>query len=66
VEGQARLVAQADDLAMPTGQALIYYRNDVGGILFPPRFYAWASMIEDGRVVATDYAPNAGRLDRDS
>jgi hypothetical protein len=25
-------------------------------------FYAWASMIEDGRVVATDYAPDAGWL----
>jgi META domain len=28
----------------------------------PGRFYAWASMIEDGRVVATDYAPDAGWL----
>ena len=26
-------------------------------------FYAWASVIEDGRVVATDYAPDAGWLD---
>ncbi|MEP6639218.1 MAG: hypothetical protein ABJC39_07690 [Chloroflexota bacterium] len=26
-------------------------------------FYAWASMIQDGRVVATDYAPDAGWLD---
>jgi META domain len=26
------------------------------------RFYAWASMIEDGRVVATDYAPDVGWL----
>ena len=26
-------------------------------------FYAWASMIEDGRVVATDYAPDAGWLE---
>ena len=25
-------------------------------------FYAWASLIEDGRVVATDYAPDAGWL----
>ncbi len=27
------------------------------------RFYAWASMIEDGRVVATDYAPDLGWLE---
>ena len=27
------------------------------------RFYAWASVIQDGRVVATDYAPDAGWLD---
>jgi hypothetical protein len=26
------------------------------------RFYGWASMIEDGRVVATDYAPDVGWL----
>ena len=25
-------------------------------------FYAWASVIVDGRVVATDYAPDAGWL----
>lgn len=29
----------------------------------PGRFYAWASVIQDGRVVATDYAPDAGWLD---
>jgi hypothetical protein len=28
-----------------------------------PRFYAWASVIEDGRVVATDYAPDVGWLE---
>jgi hypothetical protein len=32
----------------------------VGGL--PERFYAWASVIKDGRVVATDYAPDAGWL----
>jgi len=26
-------------------------------------FYVWASVIEDGRVVATDYAPDVGWLD---
>ena len=29
------------------------------------RFYAWASMIEDGRVVSTDYAPDHEWLDAD-
>src|SRR5687767_9262618 len=28
----------------------------------PGRFYVWASVIEDGRVVATDYAPDIGWL----
>ena len=28
----------------------------------PERYYAWASVIENGRVVATDYAPDAGWL----
>jgi hypothetical protein len=27
------------------------------------RFYAWASLIEDGRVLATDYAPDVGWLE---
>jgi hypothetical protein len=31
-----------------------------GGV--PKRFYVWASVIQDGRVVATDYAPDAGWL----
>ena len=31
------------------------------GLLVP--FYAWASVIENGRVVATDYAPDVGWLD---
>jgi hypothetical protein len=33
----------------------------VGGMHSP--FYAWASVIQDGRVVATDYAPDVGWLD---
>jgi hypothetical protein len=33
----------------------------MGGL--PHRFYAWASVIKDGRVVATDYAPDVGWLD---
>jgi hypothetical protein len=32
-----------------------------GGLVAP--FYAWASVIVDGRVVATDYAPDVGWLD---
>jgi hypothetical protein len=32
-----------------------------GGL--PERFYAWASVIQDGRVVATDYAPDVGWLE---
>jgi hypothetical protein len=35
--------------------------GSVGGPL-PTRFYAWASVIVDGRVAATDYAPDAGWL----
>ena len=32
----------------------------IGGL--PERFYAWASVIVNGRVVATDYAPDVGWL----
>ena len=32
----------------------------------PSRFYAWASTIVDGRVVATDYAPDVGWLNLSS
>jgi hypothetical protein len=28
----------------------------------PSPFYVWASVIQDGRVVATDYAPDVGWL----
>jgi hypothetical protein len=35
----------------------------VGLAMIPGRFYAWASVIQDGRVVATDYAPDTGWLD---
>jgi hypothetical protein len=37
--------------------AFFHYKN-LGG-----RFYAWSSLIADGRVVATDYAPNVGWLE---
>jgi hypothetical protein len=35
----------------------------VGGMHSP--FYVWTSLIQDGRVVATDYAPEVGWLDPD-
>ena len=31
--------------------------------LVDPFFYVWASVIENGRVAATDYAPDVGWLD---
>lgn len=40
------------------GTAYIYPHQAIPGL-----FYAWASMIQDGRVVATDYAPSSGWLD---
>jgi hypothetical protein len=36
----------------------IFHIKNLGG-----RFYAWSSLIADGRVVATDYAPNVGWLE---
>jgi hypothetical protein len=36
----------------------IFHLKNLGG-----RFYAWSSLIADGRVVATDYAPNVGWLE---
>jgi len=32
------------------------------GASMPERLYAWASVIQGGRVVATDYAPDTGWL----
>ena len=34
--------------------------REIPGLVDP--FYAWASVIENGRVVATDYAPDVGWL----
>ena len=43
------------------GHAVRYDRgNEARGIKVDMPFYAWASVIVDGRVVATDYAPDAG------
>jgi hypothetical protein len=38
--------------------------SDTVGNGLPQRFYAWASVIANGRVVATDYAPDVGWLER--
>ena len=48
------------DAGEPGDNASLWY--DAGRT--PPGFrvYAWASLIEDGRVVATDYAPDVGWL----
>ncbi len=43
-----------------TGSVYAHYES-----VTPVRFYAWASLIRDGRVVATDYAPDAGWLGRE-
>lgn len=51
------------------GTAHIYPHGELpdgsfgGSPHIPGRFYAWASMIEDGQIVATDYAPDSGWLD---
>ena len=42
---------------MPSGG-----RKVVWGIELDMPFYTWASVIVDGRVVATDFAPDAGWL----
>ena len=59
-----------DNIVLPSGT--MFYggpgRFSFGGDLTgggkvndrPERFYAWASVIRDGRVVATDYAPDVG------
>lgn len=48
------------------GPQRLEFGSDVtgGGTVgsLPDRFYAWASVIQDGRVVATDYAPDVGWL----
>jgi hypothetical protein len=57
-------VAQATDDTLlgefPTSDfpIAIFHLKNLGG-----RFYAWSSLIADGRVVATDYAPNVGWLE---
>jgi hypothetical protein len=47
----ARLNFRIDTTGGPQGDGLV------------SPFYAWSSVIENGRVVATDYAPDAGWLD---
>jgi hypothetical protein len=48
-----------------TPNALRFGGESTGGRTYgglPERFYVWASVIQDGRVVATDYAPDVGWL----
>ena len=47
----ARLRFRIDTTGGPQGEGLVR------------PFYAWASIIENGRVVATDHAPDVGWLD---
>lgn len=64
--GDVEVVAASqvsDDTLMgefPSGDLAIafFHLKNLGG-----RFYAWSSLIADGRVVATDYAPNVGWLE---
>src|SRR5262249_5030065 len=43
---------------------LAFGGDTTGGLVvgIPAHFYVWAAEIQDGRVVATDYAPDAGWL----
>ena len=50
-------VAVPDDEPMPSGGKHVAW-----GIELDMPFYAWASVIVNGRVVATDFAPDAGWL----
>ena len=49
-----------------SGDSGLSFGGDFAGVgrrgAVPKRFYVWASVIQDGRVVATDYAPDAGWL----
>jgi hypothetical protein len=47
-----------------SGAAHLRYSVQEGEL--PLRFYVWASVIERGRVIATDYAPDAGWLEEGS
>ena len=67
-----RDVGRAEDAVQ---QTLVIAWRELPSLRDPDRFdawlqrllvnasYAWASVIEDGRVVATDYAPDVGWLD---
>jgi hypothetical protein len=69
--------AVGDHVSLPSGQmfygnhgnqsggsGLQFGGDTTGGLVLglPKRFYVWASVIQDGRVVATDYAPDVGWL----
>ena len=68
--GQTEM-ATGDVVWLPSGtmfyggpERLAFGSDSTRGLVgqLPERFYAWASQIQDGRVVATDYAPDAGWL----
>jgi len=49
--------------ALPSGGVPVFAFDNSYARL-PERFYAWSSVIVNGQVVATDYAPDVGWLDR--
>jgi hypothetical protein len=62
-------MAAGDVAWLPSGtmfyggpERLMFGGDTTGGLVgrVPERFYAWASVIQGGRVVATDYAPMSG------
>jgi hypothetical protein len=65
LEGSFRFpLTRSDDGSHWTTGGRVGSEATLGGTPRPGRFYAWASVIEGGRVVATDYAPDVGWLDR--
>jgi hypothetical protein len=62
VDGAGRILDwyfPGDDFFGPT-MAAFYYFAEPGEPM--PRWYGWASMIEGGRIVSTDFAPDVGWL----
>ena len=58
---QAGPVWLCDCLYPEAGASAYFYLRE--GMPPGSRFYAWASVIQDGQVLATDYAPDTGWLD---
>ncbi|HMG31520.1 MAG TPA: hypothetical protein VK585_15520, partial [Jiangellaceae bacterium] len=49
-----------EGVRMPDGTATILVKRQPAGF----RFYAWASVISGGRIVATDFAPDVGWIEK--